>query len=122
MKTIREITCITCPVGCVVQVETEDGKILSMEGNGCARGARYVQAEVTAPVRMLTTTVRVDGGDHPLVAVKTAAPIPKELVIPSMKVLSEAVAKAPVHRGDIIVKNVLGSGVDIISTTEAGCA
>ena len=121
MKKIREITCITCPVGCVIRVETEDGKILSMEGNGCKRGAQYVQAEVTNPVRMLTTTVRVDGGKQPVVSVKTATPIPKELLIPSMKILREAVAKAPVHRGDVVVKNILDSGIDIISTTEAGC-
>lgn len=114
----RELTCIVCPRGCALTVELESeggkAKVLSVEGNGCRRGVSYAESECTAPVRTLTTTVHTsDGG---VVAVKTAAPIPKEKMMDAMDVLSRVTAKEPVKIGDTIVEDILGTGVNVVAT------
>ena len=41
----RELTCIVCPMGCSLEVTLEDGKVLSVKGNGCPRGEAYGKNE-----------------------------------------------------------------------------
>ena len=114
----RELTCIVCPRGCALSVELvqqEDGvKVLSVLGNGCRRGISYAESECTAPVRTLTTTVRTSGGG--VVAVKTASPIPKGKMMEAMAALARVSAVEPVKIGDVIVKDILGTGVDVVAT------
>ena len=114
----RELTCIVCPRGCALSVElAEEGgkvKVLSVEGNGCRRGIGYAESECTAPTRTLTSTVRTSGGG--VVAVKTAAPIPKEKMLEAMTVLARVRATEPVKIGDVIVENILETGVDVVAT------
>lgn len=114
----RELTCIVCPRGCALCVELEeiDGKInvLGVTGNGCKRGITYAEAECVAPVRTLTTTVRTAQGH--VVAVKTAAPIPKEKMMEAMKVLSRVRISEPVCIGDTVVEDILGTGVKVVAT------
>ena len=74
MPTTEEMICITCPMGCTLQVTHEGETVLDVEGNTCPRGLEYVRRELTDPRRMVATTVRVEGGIHPLVPVYTAAP------------------------------------------------
>lgn len=114
----RELTCIVCPRGCALTVELseENGKVkvLCVEGNGCRRGITYAESECTSPVRTLTTTVRTSSGG--VVAVKTAAPIPKEKMMGAMLVLSRVTAQEPVRIGDIVVEDILGTGVNVVAT------
>ena len=111
----RNLTCIICPRGCNLLIELDnDGKIRSVTGNACRRGLGYAEDECTSPKRSVTSTVRCDGGG--LIAVKTAAPIPKSLVFDCMKEINAARAKSDVKIGDIIIKNVLNTGVDIIAS------
>ena len=57
---IRELTCISCPLGCPLKVETdENGAVLQVTGNTCKRGEVYGKKEVTAPERTVTSTVAV---------------------------------------------------------------
>ncbi|WP_418733820.1 hypothetical protein [Ellagibacter sp.] len=38
----RRITCIQCPMGCVMNVGfAENGEVTSVEGNSCGRGKKY---------------------------------------------------------------------------------
>ena len=114
----RELTCIVCPRGCALTVEYEvaDGKVnvTQVSGNGCKRGITYAEAECVAPVRTITTTVRTTA-DH-VVAVKTAAPIPKEKMMEVMKVLARVRVEEPVRIGDTIVEDILGTGVSVVAT------
>ena len=71
----KEIICTVCPRGCAITVEGADGKVLSIEGNGCKRGLAFAESEFTAPVRLLTSTVRVAGRDGELLPVRTRTPI-----------------------------------------------
>ena len=105
--------CIVCPMGCPLTVEkTADG--WSVRGNTCPRGEKYAIAECTAPTRTLTSIVPVRGAD--MVSVKSAAPLPKEKIFDCVKVLSGVTLDAPVRIGDIVVRDILGTGVDIVAT------
>ena len=70
------LTCIICPMGCSMEVEVETNasgqkKVLSVKDNGCKRGEQYAAKELQNPTRTLTTTIKVEGGELPLVPVKT---------------------------------------------------
>jgi len=114
----KVMNCIMCPMGCELTVTLEDGKFASVTGNTCPRGAKYAQDEVTAPKRMLTYTVRVNGGMLPLLPVVSANVLPKEKVMDCAALLRDVVVEAPVKTGDIIVKDILGLGVDIIASRD----
>ena len=111
----RQITCIVCPKGCKMVVSNINGEYI-VKGNSCIRGAQYGVDEVTNPKRMITSTVRLQGAYLNMLPVKTSSPVPKDLVFEVMKILSKIKITAPVKVGDIIVKNVLNTGVDIVST------
>lgn len=119
-NTVRELTCISCPLGCPLRVELDgSGKVLSVTGNTCRRGEEYGRKEVTAPTRTVTSTVRVEGGRTPVVSVRTREDIPKEKIFPCMEEIRLATAKAPVKLGDVVIPNVAGTGVDVIATKDA---
>lgn len=111
----RELICIGCPMGCPIVVEMEDGKVLSVMGNTCPRGESYARKEVTNPTRIVTTTVRVDGGKVPMINVKTEQDIPKDKIFECIAALRGVTIKAPIHIGDIILENVAGTGVNIVA-------
>ena len=114
----RELICIGCPLGCMVSVELSDGEITSITGNTCKRGEDYARKEVTAPTRIVTSSVMVTGGHLDMVSVKTKTDIPKGKIFDCVKALKGVSVKAPVHIGDVIVPDVAGTGVDIIATKE----
>lgn len=111
---MRNITCTVCPMGCSLVVSKVDGEY-KVEGNTCKRGAKYGVEEVTNPRRVITTTVKLNGGYLNLLPVKTNDSVPKELMFDIMKLLDNVEVNAPVSVGDVIVKDVLGTGVDVVS-------
>ncbi|MBR2590353.1 MAG: DUF1667 domain-containing protein [Clostridia bacterium] len=113
---VRELTCVACPMGCQMTASIDNGVVVSVTGNTCPRGKKYAETECTHPVRPLTTTVKVDGGKHPVVPVKSADAVPKEKMFDCMKVLNEVVVKAPVKIGDVIVENICDTGINIVAT------
>lgn len=112
----RELTCIGCPMGCLVTVEMENGEILNVTGNTCKIGDDYARKEVTNPTRIVTSTVLLAGSDKTRLPVKTASDIPKAKIFDVMEEINKASAKAPVKTGDVVISNVAGTGVDIIAT------
>lgn len=114
-----ELTCISCPLGCPLRVEVdEEGKVLSVTGNTCKRGEEYGRKEVTAPTRTVTSTVRLVGGAAPVVSVRTKGDIPKDKIFDVMAEIRGACATAPVSIGDVILRDIAGTGVDLIATAE----
>ena len=116
---MREMICICCPMGCRLTVEkTADG--YSVTGNTCPRGKVYAIDEMTAPKRTICSTVRtafpVDNGNYKTVSVKTSVSVPKELIFEALKTLGGVRLDAPVKIGDVVVKNVLGTGADFVAT------
>ena len=112
----KELTCIICPMGCTLNVSLENGKFVSVTGNTCPRGAKYAENEMTAPRRVLTSTIRVVGGHLPLCPVRTKGDIPKEKLFEAMNEINSAQISAPVKIGDILLENVAGTGVSVIAT------
>ncbi len=116
----RELVCVACPLGCPITVTLDDnGAVIDVKGNTCKRGEAYAHTECTNPTRMLTTTVKVEGGNAYVVPVKSANPIPKGMMMECMEVINKASIKAPVNIGDVVIENILGTGVDIVATNYA---
>ena len=117
------LTCIICPMGCSMEVEVETNasgqkKVLSVKDNGCKRGEQYAAKEVQNPTRTLTTTIKVEGGELPLVPVKTAGEVPKASLLQCMEVVRRASCKAPVKRGDVLIYDLLGTGVNVVACAD----
>ncbi len=103
-----------------ISVSVEEGEVVSVTGNTCGIGDKYARNEVTHPERTVTSTAIILGGDKPRVSVKTASNIPKDKINDVMKEIDAAVMKAPIHIGDVVVKNVCGTGVDVVATRNVG--
>ena len=115
----RNLICINCPLGCPLTVTIENGVVTDVTGNTCKRGEIYGKKEVTNPTRIVTTTVKVEGGETERVSVKTREDIPKGKIFDCIKALKDVCVKSPVHIGDVVLSDVAGTGVDVIATKEA---
>ena len=115
MKKERSITCIGCPMGCIVIVTMHNDDITKIEGNVCKKGDEYARDEVSNPTRMVTAVLSVEGSREPL-SVKTQHFIPKEKIFDCLDVIYSSKVKLPVSIGDVIVKNVCNTGIDVIAT------
>ncbi len=113
----KTITCIGCPMGCRLTVRLENGKVKSVDGAGCGRGAVYARQECVCPTRMVTSSVHVPGRRGPL-SVKTARPVPKDKIFACLDEIHKLVAVPPVRMGDVLLKDVGGTGVDVVATSE----
>lgn len=110
------IICIGCPKGCRMVVEHEGDEIKKISGYGCPIGKNYAREEYINPTRTLTTTVIVKKGELPLVPVKTAQPIPKNKMLEAMKETALIKVKAPINLGQVIVKDIAATGVELVAT------
>ena len=108
----KEFICIVCPRGCHITV-AEDGTI---SGNLCRRGEDYVKTEMSAPTRIVTSTVKTVFKELPRVSVKTDKPVPKELIMQVMEQLRDVVIKEPMEIGEVVIKNILNTGANIVLT------
>lgn len=108
----KEFICIVCPRGCRITVDDQ----MNMKGNQCRRGIDYVMTELTAPKRVLTTTVKTIFPDVPRISVKTDRPIPKELIHEAMKVINQSVIDRPMAIGDILIQGILDTDANIVIT------
>lgn len=115
----RELICIGCPMGCPITVMMDGKNVVEVTGNTCPRGKVYAEKEVTDPTRIVTSTVKVEGGDRPFVSVKTKEDIPKGKIFDCMKEINAVTAKAPIAIGDVLLENVAGTGVAVVATKAA---
>lgn len=111
---MKELTCIICPRGCRLKIDDE----LNVTGNSCPRGVVYAKSELTNPTRTITSIMRVKNRDDLMVSVKTSNPIPKDKIFAVLEEIGKVSVNAPTHIGDIVIKDVLGLGSDIVITKE----
>jgi len=104
----KTITCIMCPNGCEISYD--------LTGGMCGKGPEYVKNEILNPKRTLTSTVRVTEGAIPLASVKTTGAIPKEKLREAMKLINGLVVEAPVELGQVIAKDFMEEGIDLVAT------
>ncbi len=113
----KTFTCIVCPRGCeVTAVLDESGQIQSIDGNFCPRGETYVRNELTHPMRQLTSTVIIHGGIYPRLPVILSGEIPRDKMMDVMKALEGVETESPIKRGDIVISDVCGLGVDVVAS------
>lgn len=117
---IKYMTCIQCPQGCQLKVDTENGYVLSVAGNKCPKGEAYAKQEIENPMRTLASGVLAKGLELKIVPVKTAHPIPKAKIFEAMERVKKIVLTKPISCGEVIEKNFLGLGVDLIATRTVG--
>jgi CxxC motif-containing protein len=115
--TPRSMPCIVCPNGCRLQVESAADGSLTVTGNLCNKGIDFAKAEITNPIRGLTTTVRTSFPGVPALPVRTAGEIPKGKILDVMQLLKTITIDQPLGVGETAVKDVLALGVDIIVTS-----
>lgn len=111
----KRFICINCPMGCRLTATLEAGAVVSVEGNACGRGEAYARQEAVSPRRVLTCLMRLADREEPL-SVKTSAPVPKELLFRCANAVYSQKPKAPVHMGEVLIRNICGTGADVVAT------
>lgn len=112
----KEITCIVCPLSCKIKIKKGKNSSLSFIGQTCKKGRDYARTEYTHPCRYLTTTIRIKNTKIPLLPVRSSQPLPKENLFPALNILKNKIAAAPIKCGEIIIKNILDTKIDIVAT------
>ncbi len=119
-----QFNCTTCPSECLLTVEVErdaNGAVTavrSVTGNSCPRGDKFAHQELTCLMRVLTTTVAVSGGDEALLPVRTAEAIPLALHAQAMDLIRGLVVKAPIRMGNVVLKDLLNTNIDLIASMD----
>lgn len=119
-----QFNCTTCPSECLLTVEIERdvngnvARVRSVTGNSCPRGDKFAHQELTCPMRVLTTTVAVSGGDEVLLPVRTAEAIPLELHAQAMALIRGLAVNAPIHMGDVILPNLLDTNINLVASMD----
>lgn len=112
----KQMICILCPNGCELEVEYGENRLLSVCGNKCPKGALYAEQEVTNPTRNIATSVLVIGGELPLCSVRLTKPIPKSRIFDAVNEIQKIRLNAPVSIGQVLLRDILGLGSDVIAT------
>ncbi len=111
----RLMTCIECPKGCRLELETDGSRLISVEGNECKRGITYARQEIEAPVRTLTTSVLTRGLELKMLPVRSSKPIPKGKLFAAMDAVKLITVTTPVKAGAVIAPDFLGLGADLVA-------
>ncbi len=113
---IDRLTCVLCPVGCELEVSKDAAGDIQVVGNQCDKGVPFALEEVLRPQRNLATSVPIAGTASRMVSVRLTGPVPRDLVFPILAEIAKLRPQAPVRRGQVLIANVLSSGVDVIAT------
>jgi CxxC motif-containing protein len=111
----KQFVCTVCPSSCRLTVHEENGNII-VEGNGCKRGVEHGISEYTNPMRMLTSTVVITGGTLPRLPVISTGEVPKAKLNDCLKLLYGIAISAPIYCGDVIIKDICGTGTDVVAS------
>jgi CxxC motif-containing protein len=133
------LTCILCPIGCELEVR-RDGESLDVRGNECDKGLDFAADEVLRPKRNLATSIpaRTEAGavgtlparsaagaagTFPargtaarMISVRLSGGVPREMIFPILAEIAKLRPPLPLKRGQVLIANVLGTGVDVIAT------
>ena len=111
---MTKLICIVCPKGCHLEVDEHNN--FAVTGHACERGETYGRDELRNPLRVITSTVKINGATHRRCPVKTSSPIPKPLIFDAMRLLDSVELVSPVKLGHVVVEDVCGTGISFITT------
>ncbi|MFN3534405.1 MAG: DUF1667 domain-containing protein [Desulfatiglandales bacterium] len=118
----RELVCVICPNGCELEVEYlkegENFELQSVKGQLCKKGPKWAEGEIKEPQRTISTSVLVEGGELPLVSVRTTSPVPLDSIFDLMKEIKKIRLQAPVRSGQVVLKNPKGIKTLVIATKD----
>lgn len=114
---MKQLVCIGCPRGCRLTVEENSGEFI-VTGNTCPRGKAFAISEMTERKRTICSTVKTVFPGCPVLPVRVSDDIPKDRIFDVMRKINAVVLTERIGRGDVIIENVLGLGVDVISTSD----
>ena len=114
---MNKLTCIICPKGCEMYIDIVDEKV-TVTGNQCPRGENFAVSEYENPVRTICSTVRTVFRDIPVLPVRVSADIPKSRIFDVMTEINRTLVSKPVRRGEPVIRDVLGLGVDVIASSD----
>jgi len=112
---MKKVICIMCPLGCPIEIQLKGKKIIQAHGNKCKEGITYARKEIFLPGRVLTTTIKTVNPDLRLLPVRSDNEVPKERLMDCMKEIANHTVRGPVELGEIVIKNVLGIGANIVA-------
>ncbi len=112
----ERLTCVLCPIGCELEVGRAAGERLDVRGNQCDKGLDFADEEILRPKRNLATSVPLAGTASRMVSVRLSGPVPRDMIFPILEAIAGLRPEPPVARGQVLIPNVLGTGVDVIST------
>jgi len=115
-RQIKKMICTQCPKGCALKIDIQNGLVMKVSGNQCSRGEKYARQELENPLRVLTSMVRCAGLELHMAPIRTPNPIPKAKMLEAMKIIRDFKLTKPVNCGEVIIKNILETGVDVIVT------
>jgi CxxC motif-containing protein len=112
-------------MGCRIWVDPSPEGGLTVSGNRCPRGAAYAREEFLAPKRTVTATLRAKAPERAVGGVRripcrTASPFPKERVAELLAAIYALEAPLPVARGQVLIRDALGLGIDVVATRTLG--
>jgi CxxC motif-containing protein len=113
---LDRLTCVLCPVGCELEVRGDAAGELEIQGNQCDKGVPFALEEVLRPKRNLATSIPIGGTAEKMVSVRLSGPVPREMIFPILAEIARLRPEAPVRRGQVLIADVLGTGVDVIAT------
>lgn len=113
---VDRLTCVLCPVGCELEIAKDADGDIQVIGNQCDKGIPFALEEVLRPKRNLATSVPIAGTAARMVSVRLNGPVPRDLLFPILAEIAKLRPQAPVRRGQVLIANVLGAGVDVIAT------
>ncbi|TFH26351.1 MAG: DUF1667 domain-containing protein, partial [Promethearchaeota archaeon] len=108
-KEEREIICVVCPNSCRLTVWKDAKDNVQISGNQCGRGLVYGENEYLHPVRMVITTMRIEGAPYAVIPVRSEDSIPKPLIFQAIKMINQSMCRSPVKVGDVLIENILGT-------------
>ena len=114
MQEVSKVICVRCPMGCYITVYKKNNEYI-IHGNQCPLGKEYAIQEITNPVRIVCSTVKIENAIYPRLPVRTDKPVPKSKIFEIIRELKNVTVKAPILRGQIIIKNVAGTDANIIA-------
>ena len=113
---MKKLVCIVCPNSCELEI-TQNENGISVSGNKCKRGITFATDEMTAPKRTISSVVKTVFPSAPVLPVRVSAEIPKEKIFAVMNEINHVTVSKKLRRGDVVIKNVLSLGVDVIATS-----
>ena len=116
----KEMTCLSCPVGCSLIVEEKKGGGVSVTGNQCPKGEDYALEELRSPKRIVTTTCAIINGEIPRLPVRTDKPLPVQHIQDLLQQLHGLEIPAPIRRGEVLLEKFKDTNINVIASLTVG--